>query len=94
MTPMFAQINLLKATLPIPANKIYSKVEGSWFSCTSSTDDSLLQQVINQALRFYPVGSRAEICNSVVCHRSELVFGRYVDSFPFPCLPACLCTNC
>jgi hypothetical protein len=94
MTPMFAQINLLKATLPIPANKIYNKVEGSWFSCTSSTDDSLLQQVINQALRFYPVGARAEICNSVVCHRSELVFGRYVDSFPFPCLPACLCTNC
>ena len=76
MTPMFAKVNLAKATLPIPANKIYNKVEGSWFSCTSSTDDSLLQQVINQVLRFYPVGQRAELCNSVVCHRSSLVFGR------------------
>jgi len=31
---------------------------------------------MNQALRFYPVGSTAEICNSAVCHRAELVFGR------------------
>jgi hypothetical protein len=76
MNPKFAKINLAKASLPIPMNSIYNKVAGSWFSCTSSTDDSLIQQVLNQVLRFYPVGERAEICNSVVCHRSSLVFGR------------------
>lgn len=76
MNPIFAKVNLLKASLPIPMNDIYSKLVGSWFSCISSTDDSLIQQVLNQVLRFYPVGERAEICNSVVCHRSSLVFGR------------------
>ena len=82
MNPMFAKINFTKASLPIPVNDIYNKVEGSWFSCTSSIDDSYLQQAINQVLRFYPVGERAEICNSVVCHRSSLVFGRYFSPFP------------
>lgn len=76
MNPNFAKVNLMKASLPIPMNGIYSKVAGSWFGCASSTDDSLIQQVLNQVLRFYPVGERAEICNSVVCHRSSLVFGR------------------
>ena len=76
MNPMFAKVNLMKASLPISMNTIYNKVAGSWFGCTSSTDDSLLQQLLNQILRFYPVGDKAEICNSVVCHRSSLVFGR------------------
>jgi hypothetical protein len=76
MNPIFAKVNVVKASLPIPMNSIYNKVAGSWFSCASSTDDSLTQQVLNQVLRFYPVGGRAEICNSVVCHRSSLVFGR------------------
>jgi alpha-beta hydrolase superfamily lysophospholipase len=82
MNPMFAKVDLVKASLPIPMNNIYSKVAGTWFSCTSSTDDSLVQKVLNQALRFYPVGEKDEICNSVVCHRSSLVFGRYIP-IPF-----------
>jgi hypothetical protein len=44
---------------------------------------------MNQVLRFYPVGSRKELCNSVVCHRSELAFGRYVDQ-----CTRFSCTNC
>lgn len=77
MNPKFAEVNLTKASLPIPLSRIYNMFAGSWFSCTSSTNDSLIQQLLNQALRFYPVGKKAEICNSVVCHRSSLVFGRY-----------------
>jgi hypothetical protein len=76
MNPMFAQINLLKASFPLPLNSLYSTLIGSWFGCTSSHNDSLVQRLLNQLLRLYPVGSRREICSSVVCHRSELVFGR------------------
>lgn len=83
MNPMFAKVNLIKASMPVPMNLIYSKLAGSWFNCTSSTDDSLVQQAINQVLRLYPVGEPKEICNSVVCHRSSLVFGRYVNFVNF-----------
>ncbi|KAJ5153414.1 uncharacterized protein N7482_009892 [Penicillium canariense] len=76
MNPIFANVNRAKASLPIPLNSLYNKLAGSWFSCTSSLGDSLIQQILNQVLRFYPVGSKAEICDSVVCHRSSLVFGR------------------
>ena len=78
MNPKFATVNALKAGLPISLSTIYEKVAGQWFSCSSEKDDSFVQKLLNQALRFYPVGSRTEICNSVVCHRSELVFGRCV----------------
>ncbi|KAI9802390.1 MAG: hypothetical protein M1833_001896 [Piccolia ochrophora] len=74
--PKFAKINMAKASLPVSLPKIYKAVVGSWFSCTSSYHDTTVQQIMNQALRFYPVGGVGEICNSVVCHRSELVFGR------------------
>jgi hypothetical protein len=76
MNPIFAKVNHTIASLPIPMNSIYNKVAGSWFSCASSPDDSLIQRTLNQVLRFYPVGKRAELCDSVVCHRSSLVFGR------------------
>jgi len=78
MHPKFARVNMIKASAPISLSTIYEKLEGQWFSCTSDKDDGLVQQFLNQMLRFYPVDSRREICNSVVCHRSELVFGRYV----------------
>jgi len=76
MNPKFATVNALKAGLPISLSTIYEKLAGQWFSCSSERDDSFVQTLLNQTLRFYPVGSRKEICNSVVCHRSELVFGR------------------
>ncbi|KAK1993063.1 glucose-methanol-choline oxidoreductase [Colletotrichum falcatum] len=76
MNPMFAKVNNIKASLPISMANIYNLVQGKWFDCTSTPQDGYLQQAINQVLRFYPVGHRNEICNSVVCHRSSLVFGR------------------
>lgn len=76
MNPMFAKVNQIKASLPISMASIYSLFQGNWYDCSSSSKDGIIQQVINQALRFYPVGRRDEICNSVVCHRSSLVFGR------------------
>jgi choline dehydrogenase-like flavoprotein len=76
MTPIFAKVNMIKASQPVPLNSFYAKFIGSWFSCSSTREDSLVQQAINQILRLYPVGERKELCNSVVCHRSSLVFGR------------------
>ena len=74
--PIFGVVNKTKASLPIPMTKIYSLLAGQWFSTTSTQADTLVQQLINQVTRLYPVGSKQEICTSVVCHRSELVFGR------------------
>jgi hypothetical protein len=76
MNPKFAKVNMIKAKAPISLTTIYEKLGGQWFSCSSDENDSLVQRFLNQILRFYPVDSRREICNSVVCHRSELVFGR------------------
>ena len=78
MNPKFTKVNMLKATSPISLATVYEKSVGQWYSCTSDKNDDLVEQILNQALRFYPVQSRQEICNSVVCHRSEFVFGECV----------------
>jgi hypothetical protein len=43
---------------------------------STPTGTSLFQLLLDQALRFYPVGPNAERCASTVCHRCSLVFGR------------------
>lgn len=76
MNPIWNTLNLIKATAgPIPLDKLYKLLAGSWFSCSTSRDDSLVQQALNQALRFLP-DARPEICNSASCHRVSLTFGR------------------
>jgi hypothetical protein len=91
MNPKFASVNMLKGGFPISFTGLYERLVGHWFSCISTPEDTVVQRILNQALRFYPVGSRRELCNSVICHRSELVFGRYVNIlsglliFPLEC---------
>ena len=80
MTPILAKVNK-KASQLVPLNRVYGAVVGPWFSCVSSKQDGLIQQAINQLLRFSPVGERREICNSVAYHRSSLVFGRWAVLF-------------
>ncbi|RDW87272.1 FAD protein [Coleophoma crateriformis] len=76
MNPMWSALNMAKVMFgPIPFDKLYKMFGGSWFSCSSSKDDSYFQQFLNQLLRFYPV-TRSELCNNVSCHRCSLVFGR------------------
>jgi hypothetical protein len=79
MHPIFSRLNLAKASLPISPDKVYNLVAGPYFNCISNKNDSIIQRILNQALRFYPSGTNTEICNSVVCHRSSLIFGRYDD---------------
>ena len=81
--PIWSTLNMAKVLAgPIPFDKLYSMFGGSWFSCSSTRDDSYFQQLVNQILRFYP-DSREEICNNVSCHRCSLIFGRYVSTPSF-----------
>lgn len=76
MHPIWNSANMIKASLgPVPLDKMYKLLAGSWFSCSTSHDDSLVQRLLNQALRFIP-DARKEICNSASCHRISLTFGR------------------
>ncbi|KAJ4992841.1 glucose-methanol-choline oxidoreductase [Stagonosporopsis vannaccii] len=56
--------------------ELYKKLAGDWFSCRSPSTGPWIQILLDQILRFYPTGSRKEICNSAVCHRCDLPFGR------------------
>jgi hypothetical protein len=73
MNPKFGKINHLISGFPVNA---YSKFVSSYWDCRSSRHDTLIQRALNQVLRLYPAGDARETCKSVVCHRSELVFGR------------------
>lgn len=73
MHPILDTVNRAKAMLPLPW--FYSKVSGTtWFDCVPQP--GLVQRLLDQALRFYPVGSKVEICSSPVCRRADLAFGR------------------
>ncbi|KUI63878.1 Cholesterol oxidase [Cytospora mali] len=76
MNPIWNTMNMIKASVgPIPMDKLYSMVAGSWFSCSTSRNDSFVQRALNQLLRFVP-DHRRELCNSASCHRISLTFGR------------------
>lgn len=73
MNPKFGPVNQIMSHFPVG---VYSNLVSPMFDCRSSKGDTLTQRVINQALRFYPVGGRGETCRSVACHRTEFVFSR------------------
>lgn len=76
MNPIWNTMNMIKATAgPIKLDRLYSLLAGNWFSCSTSSDDSLVQRALNQALRFLPE-ERKELCNSASCHRISLTYGR------------------
>lgn len=61
-----------KTTLII---QLYEFLAGSCFPIASSPGDSLLQRVLDQILRFYPVGHSRDVCTSTACHRTSFAFG-------------------
>jgi len=71
----FGTVNAIKGGSPLLANT-YQLLAGDWIPPTSGPSSPGIQRLLDQVLRFYPVGSKTEMCNSVVCHRSELSFGR------------------
>ncbi|KLU92268.1 cholesterol oxidase [Magnaporthiopsis poae ATCC 64411] len=76
MNPIWGPANMAKVMAgPVPLDKLYEMAAGTWFSCSTSTDDTRVQRMLNQALRLYP-DRRRELCNNASCHRCTLVFGR------------------
>ncbi|KAK4142292.1 cholesterol oxidase [Dichotomopilus funicola] len=76
MNPVWGPTNMAKVMAgPVPMDKLYNMFAGSWFSCSTSTSDTLVQKALNQVLRLYPQ-ARREMCNNAACHRTSLVFGR------------------
>jgi hypothetical protein len=76
MNPIWTIVNRAKIWLPpIPIDSLYNRAGGSWFNCRTSKDDNLLQQLLNQLLRFYPT-ERKELCNNASCHRISFIYGR------------------
>lgn len=78
MNPVFAEVNMFKAKFRPSLPSVYEDLIGDWFECSQDGKDDAF---LDQALRFYPVGGKQELCRSLVCHRSELVMGRYVFDF-------------
>ncbi|KAK6342288.1 hypothetical protein TWF718_007691 [Orbilia javanica] len=74
MNPKFGKVNSILSMVPF--DRVYSKVGGDFWDCTSNRDDTYLQRVLSQLARLYPAGDARETCSSVTCHRSELIFGR------------------
>jgi hypothetical protein len=75
--PVLQPLNDLKARTPL--TRLYRLAAGDWFPITQSKEQAssnIVQSMLDALLRFYPVGSRREICNSPICHRCELAFGR------------------
>lgn len=77
MNPVWGPANMAKVLAgPVPMDKLYTTLARStWFSCSTSPDDTLVQRALNQVLRLYPQ-SRREMCANAACHRCSLVFGR------------------
>jgi len=76
MNPIFTDMDKYFSRIKsIP--KIYEEGLGAWFDCVppAKGDHPIAEHLIDELLRLYPVKD-GEKCTSVVCHRTELVFGR------------------
>ena len=75
MHPIFAKVNKIKAGIEPSMPALYNKLVGPWYDVISGDDRDFM---LNQVLRFYPEGGMQDVCRSIVCHRSELAFGRSI----------------
>ncbi|KAM0716381.1 hypothetical protein Q7P37_007826 [Cladosporium fusiforme] len=75
--PVLQPLNGLKARSSL--TKLYHLLAGGWFPLDitrAQSSNSIVQSTLDTLLRFYPVTSAREICNSTVCNRCLLPFGR------------------
>ncbi|KAG9560589.1 hypothetical protein KCU79_g7562, partial [Aureobasidium melanogenum] len=72
--PTLEPLNHWKARLRL--NNLYRLLAGNWFPCTTTRTADPIQRALNFILRFYPQFNKRELCDSIVCHRCNLVFGR------------------
>lgn len=72
MHPIYTGVTNFMAHIKPTPTSIYRKFYGPWYDIVYGDDHKFLDEMV----RFYPVPSK-EVCRSLVCHRTELVFGRY-----------------
>jgi hypothetical protein len=77
MHPVFAKVNQFKAKVGLALPWAFEDVVGPWFPMVSMENPTAFEQL----LRCYPVGGMQDYCRSIVCRRSELVFGRFRPTF-------------
>lgn len=75
MRQVFGYWNGVKGRTRSSSSSTYEFLAGSCFPIARSPGDSFLQQIIDQILRFYPVGHSRDICTSTACHRTSFAFG-------------------
>jgi hypothetical protein len=73
MHPVFAKVNQFKAKIGLALPWAYEDVVGSWFPMDSMDNPTDFEQLMS----IYQVGGMQDYCRSVVCRRSEIVFGRF-----------------
>ena len=79
MQPIFAEVNMCKALLQPSIASLLDAEVGDWYDCVPD-DDDIVENLFNECLQIYPTGA-SDICSSVVCRRSQLVFGEYLYRF-------------
>jgi hypothetical protein len=75
--PVLQPLNELKARTPL--TRLYRMLAGNWFPISQTREQAtsnVIQSLLDNVLRFYPLSSRSEICGSTACHRCNLAFGR------------------
>ncbi|KAK2608900.1 hypothetical protein QQS21_002613 [Conoideocrella luteorostrata] len=75
MNPVWSTSNVIKKLAPIALDTVYRRLAGRWFDCRDSPSSGIIQNAINQLLRFYP-DQKKEKCRSAACHRTTFLFGR------------------
>lgn len=73
MHPWFAEVNMKKAKIRPSMTWLYKETFGDRFDMVGGDDSRFVDNFLRLV---YPVGGRQDVCRSIVCHRSELAFGR------------------
>lgn len=58
------------------ARRLHRNLFGNWFSVRASSEDSLGQRLVSQALRAVQLLDDKELCNNATCHRVTFTLGR------------------
>jgi len=71
MHPVFAKVNKFKAKVGLTFPWVYEHAVGPWFPMVSMEKPTAFEQL----LRGYPVHGMQDYCRSIICRRSQVVFG-------------------
>ncbi|KAJ5169647.1 uncharacterized protein N7500_002430 [Penicillium coprophilum] len=74
MSQVFGYWNSIKGRTTLLI-EFYKLMAGNHFPIVSNAKSNLFQQLLDNLLRFYPVGHTRDVCTSTACHRLSFAFG-------------------